>query len=415
MSSPSLSKKQSLFGFAFILCFSFILGLTELSIIAILPELATHFSVKLQSVSLLVSLFALSYAVFTPFFSIRLQHISIFKSFLILVAYFGSLFLLTHIALAFKIFPLFFFSRIALASVCGILLSLLLQSLKYLHLKRSNAWAMGLVFSGFSLASLLGMPFFQSLAGIQFLQTAFYIFTAFTLFTILGLIFSFKPLYFKIHENPSAFSPSSWKSLYQENLNFILSPKVFRAMLFSIFFPTSSYLIFTYLSPFFSEVLGFNKEFLSPYLFLFGLLTLFSSIFSSKISVLNKHTVTLKRLALLQSGLFVLLAISIQVQNIYLGLLCLTGVAVLIYLINVPLQEIFENESQVYFPQAQNLASSIYSLSFNLGIALGAFLSGFLYEQGFIQGLVLLASLFAFLAFLTMPKEHFSNSVPTVQ
>lgn len=398
-----LSKKQSLFGFAFVLCYAFILGLTELSVIAVLPELASHFTVKLQDIALVVSLFALSYAFFTPLFSVGLQNFSIYKNFIALSSLFLVLCILTNTSLSTEHFTLFFFVRVAIASLCGILLALLLQFLKYLELPCSSSLATALVFSGFALASLLGMPFFQQLAKINLLKEAFLLFSLFTLITSLGVLVCFFPLLKQTKKEKSSSTQEeklSFHVIYKENLNFIKSPIVWRGIIYSIFYPASAYVLFTYLSPLFTDVLHFSKDYLGGFLFLFGLLSFIASTLSSSISKLEKHIQTLQALALGLSTLFLVFLFALKVEWFWVALFCLSLLACFMSIINVPLQEIFEYESEENYPLAKNLASSIYSLSFNLGIALGAFLAGELYERGALSWLVLSAFALAFASFV---------------
>lgn len=403
MKTATLSPKQSLFGFALLLCIAFLLGTAELLPLAILTELAEHFQVPVTHISLMVSLFALCYALCTPLLSVALQKRQILQSFFLLLLAFFAFALLTYLSFLQKNFWPFFFSRLLTACLCGVLLAFCLQLLSFLQVPWKNSFSIALLFSGFSLSALLALPFFQKMANQQNLAGAFLVNVlciSFSALTLLGLFR--KQLFSATHVAAKSSTVLSWKEVGKENLAFLSNKTVQKHIFFSVTFPASCYMLYTYLSPLIKETLAFSSDFLSVYLIFFGFLSLLSGLLSSEIFPKKSNTEKLKILSLSFALLLFCLFVSFLFQQKYGAMFFLSFLGIYIYLINVPLQEIFEQESEKHFPLAKNLASSIYSLSFNLGIALGAFLAGLIYFSPWSVALSLFAALLCLASYASL-------------
>lgn len=68
---------------------AFILGFSEFIIVGILNDLAKQFTVSVANVGLLVTMFALIYAISTPFITLYIGRFNLFKVMLSLLANFG--------------------------------------------------------------------------------------------------------------------------------------------------------------------------------------------------------------------------------------------------------------------------------------------------------------------------------------
>lgn len=134
---------------------AFILGSSEFIIVGILNDLSREFSVSVSTVGYLVTIFALIYACSTPVINSLIGQRPLRKVLLILLGIFTVGNLLTALAPTYLILSI---SRIVVAIVSGAAISVAMAFGTHLAPLEKRAWLISWVYSGFSVASVFGVP-----------------------------------------------------------------------------------------------------------------------------------------------------------------------------------------------------------------------------------------------------------------
>ncbi|WP_232310847.1 MFS transporter [Pediococcus parvulus] len=134
---------------------TFTMGLSQFIIIGIINNLSTDFRVSIADIGALVTIFAIVYAAATPIINLSIGSIALHKVmlFFMLIFSFGNL--LTAIASNFNVLLM---SRIITALSSGPLMSTAVTFAAAIAPQRKRAWLISWVFSGFSIASVFGVP-----------------------------------------------------------------------------------------------------------------------------------------------------------------------------------------------------------------------------------------------------------------
>lgn len=334
---------------------AFVLGFSEFIIVGILNDLAKQFSVSVANVGLLVTMFALIYAISTPFITLYIGRFNLFKVMLSLLAIFVFGNLLTALASNYFILIL---SRIITALVSGVIISVALTFATFIAPLAKRAWLVSWIFSGFSIASVFGVPLGTWISTHFGWRQAFYLITM--LSTLTWLLFMLA-----LPKNVKQAKVGSLKT----QLVLLTDKRIWLGMLLPLFNLGGVYAFYTYLRPSLSQSLHFPTSWLTALLFIYGLMSLFSNQFSGVLaqnSGLNKMPLVF----LAQALLLGFLPIFFMNQWLGLGVIMLIGFSM--YLLNSPLQLHFLQVAEQDYPQALVLASSLNSIFANFGIALGS-------------------------------------------
>ena len=140
---------------ALLAALGFVLGTCEFVIVGILPEIAEGLGTSLAAVGKLVSVFAACYAVGTPVITAATGGVSRKK----LLAVLMGLFLLTNaVSLAAPNVTVLYATRVLAALVSGTLTAVAMLYAKEVTAPDQTARAISLVYGGFSVAAVLGVP-----------------------------------------------------------------------------------------------------------------------------------------------------------------------------------------------------------------------------------------------------------------
>lgn len=134
---------------------SFVLGTTEYVIVGVLKEIESYMKVSLAAAGMLVSGFAIAYAVGTPFAVAFLAKISRRSSILIGFAIVLALNLLTVFSTTFSSLMAI---RIVSAVACGLTISLSISIVSDAVNRERRGEAIAWILGGFSIANVLGVP-----------------------------------------------------------------------------------------------------------------------------------------------------------------------------------------------------------------------------------------------------------------
>ena len=337
---------------------SFILGFSEFIIIGILDDLAKEFSVSVATTGYLVTIFALVYAVSTPIITSTLKN-NLYHAMVVLALIFAFGNALTIFAPNYTVLVI---SRVIVAIVSGSLVSLSITFATVIAPMPKRAWLVSWIFSGFSVASVFGVPL-----GTWISTTFGWRFTFITI-TLLSII----TVFLIIKTLPHNLMQEKQGNVLQQFVIF-QDPRIY----LSVFIQTCSlagvYVFYTYLRPIFSKTLSFNPGIITLLLTIFGVMSLISNQASGRIAN-SKGLRSMPLLYLIE--FIVLITMPLWLQNTWLGTVDIMLVGILMYLVNSPLQLHIMGVAENDYPQSLVLASSINSIFSNLGISLGSAAGG---------------------------------------
>ena len=364
---------------------SFVLGTCEFIIVGILPEIAGGLNVSLAAVGKLVSVFAACYAVGTPVITAATGRIPRFRLLMGLMGAFLAVNLLSILA---PNVEMLYISRMLAALVSGPLTAVAMLFAKDVAAPGHTARAIAMVYTGFSVASVVGVPI-----GTAVCQALGWRWT-FAVILLMGvLLLPVLPRVLPRSSNPAA----AEKGSFFHQFAVLLDRRCSLCVLMILFNGTATYTVYTYLTPILTGVLGVAETAISPLLLVVGLCCLGSNAFSGW---LGEHG-GIRRLPAVfaaQTALFALMPLLLGRQ--WSGLAAVFMMAFLMYVLNTPSQMHAIDLAEREYPFASNLCASMLSVSYNFGIAIGSFVGSGIQEAWGLRGLGLPAAAFALAALL---------------
>lgn len=361
---------------------SFILGTSEFIVIGILPDISEDLNVSLSVAGTIVSIFALTYAVGTPIVTACTSNINRYKLLLLM----NIIFILGNfISAVTPSYSLLVISRILTAVVSGTIISLSMTFSSDVAIPENRGKVVAWIFSGFSIASIVGVPagtFLSHLLGWHFAFFAICIVSGFVTF-------------FLARSLPK--QCVSQKSNMMQQLLLIKDRNIQLGFLIPMFGAAATYVFYTYLTPIFETKLNIDQKYIGMLLLVFGICSIISNLFSGKIAA-SHGMKKLHLVFILQTILLVLLPISFSF--VPTGLADIFALGVVMYLMNSPVQIYFLDTATLYYPASVNLASSISPVAFNFGISLGSLTGSFVVAHVGFTYLGVFGAFFSFAAFL---------------
>ncbi|OIL65505.1 MFS transporter, partial [Oenococcus oeni] len=356
----------------------------------ILDNLAEQFQIGISQVGYLVTGFALVYAISTPLITLAIGKKSLYKALLILLSIFIVGNLLTAVANSYIILAV---SRLITATSSGACIAVALAFANFIAPIKKRGWLVSWVFSGFSIASVFGVPFGTWISKNYGWRYSFY---AIILVSIIILFFSILLLLKNIHQQAS--------KNFKEQLRIFGDRRIQIGMFLPMFNLAGIYVFYTYLQPILSHILLVKENFLTLTLFLYGLMALISNQLSGKIS----SSSGLKKMPEIYIGQFLLLVLFPFLAVVpFIGMVVVMLLGVSMYLLNSPIQIFFLTVAEADYPQSLILASSLNSIFANFGIALGSATGGIVTEYFSLNKIAPIGSLYVLIALvLTLILER---------
>lgn len=342
----------------------FVLGTCEFVIVGILPDIAADLGVSLSAVGRLVSVFAGCYAVGTPVITAATGRVPRFRLLLVLLALFLAVNAMSMLAPGAAVLYL---SRVLAALVSGPLTAVAMLFARDVAAPGRTARAISMVYAGFSVASVVGVPL-----GTAVCQRLGWRWT-FGVILAMGTLLA--PVLFRLLPRPAA-APAQEGFLRQFAV--LRDRRCWLCVVMIVCSGAGTYIVYTYLTPVLTQVLGVGAAAVSPLLLVVGVCCLGSNLLSGW---LGEHG-GIRRLPAVfaaQTALFALMPLLLK--NLWTGLGAVLAMALLMYVLNTPAQvhalELAERE----YPFAATLCASVLSVSYNLGIAVGSFVGSGVQEQ----------------------------------
>ncbi|WP_214884375.1 MULTISPECIES: MFS transporter [unclassified Exiguobacterium] len=356
---------------------TFVLGTSEFVIVGILPDIASGLSISIATAGSLVSAFAISFAVGTPIMMSLTSHLPKRKLMLGLTILFTILNLLSSLA---PLYEWLLVLRMLTAVVTGVLISLAMLVASESVPPAKRGVAVSFIFGGFTMANVFGVPigtFIGQQAGWE---------STFLLTTTLGAV-AWIAIYRVL---PNQLSQE--KASLREQMALLTNPRILIAFLIPAFGFGATYVVYTYLVPILKDVLGVPVAWVSPILFAYGFISIFSNIAAGKIASHNPIG-RLRFVFLVQA--FVLAALFVTTSNVTLGLLNIALMSFMAILLTTSTQIYLIDLAEKFNPNAKGLASSLMPVASNVGIGLGSALGGVVYATSPIMTLALVGGLVA--------------------
>ena len=341
---------------------SFMLGMSEFIMVGILPDIAADLKISEVTVGNLVSLFAFVYAPVTPLGSALSARFPRFATHLTLIGIFLAGNLLCAFAPNYAVLVV---ARIMIALVSGTLVAVAMTYVPDVTTDRFRTKFIAWVFSGFSIASVVGVPVGTWVANTFVWRWAFHMINVLTIMLIVGMVVALPR---NSHIVKIGFLPQ---------FRLFFDRRIQLGVLTVVFGAAASYVFYTYLTPIMRDEVHVPEQYLSVGLVIFGAACLWSNLYGGKLADRGRGVEPLTHIRPIYCAHAVLMA-SLVVAHwvpVY-GALLLVVLGMFMYLQNSASQVLYMDVASQSHPGSLNLAASLNSMSFNIGIALGSAVGG---------------------------------------
>ena len=310
----------------------------------------------------LVSLFAFVYAPVTPLGSALSARFPRFATHMTLI----GVFLAGNLLCAFAPnYAVLMAGRILIALVSGTLVAIAMTYAPDVTTDTFRTKFIAWVFSGFSIASVVGVPVGTWVANAFGWRWAFHLVNALTVVLIIGMV---AVLPRNSHAAKIGFL-SQFRLFFDRRIQLGVLDVVCGA--------AASYVFYTYLTPIMRDEVHVPEQYLSVGLVIFGAACLWSNLYGGKLADRGRGVEPLTHIRPIYCAHAVLMA-SLVVAHwvpVY-GALLLVVLGMFMYLQNSASQVLYMDVASQSHPGSLNLAASLNSMSFNIGIAIGSAVGG---------------------------------------
>lgn len=341
---------------------AFAIGTTEFVIMGILPDVARDLGVSLPAAGWLVSGYALGVAFGAP----------------LMAALTGGLKRKTALQLLMLLFIVGNIGSALADSYSGVLISRIVTSFTHgaffgigavvaagLVPPERRASAVALMFSGLTLANVIGVPI-GTIIGQEFGWRA-----TFVGVTLLGVIAQLA-LWWLL---PAQLQADAERVSMRREMVVLRNPLVLIALATTVLGFGGVFAVFTYITPLLQEISGFSDKAVAGILLLFGVGLTVGNLWGGRLA--DTHPLRALRLELAALAIImVVFSFVLSIQWLTILTIFIWGVAAFATVPALQMQIVAKAEA------APNLASTLNIGAFNIGNALGAWLGGLMLIQG---------------------------------
>jgi DHA1 family inner membrane transport protein len=341
---------------------AFGIGTSEFIIMGLLPDLAHSFRVSIPKTGILVSGYALSVTLGSPLVALALSRMDRKRALLILMGMFLAGNALCALA---PTFLLLLCARILTALCHGAFFGIGSIVASHLVPRSERAQAIALMFSGLTLANVLGVPAGTALGqafGWGFARFAFWALVPIGLVAGLGLL----------RLVPS--QPAEKLHLKHE-FHAVLRPQVQLVLALSTLSSVSLFCVFTYIAPILEQVTHLSPGAVTRVLVVFGVGITLGNLLGGRLADWKQMPVLIGGIVLL---IVIFLAMPLLEPTVVPAVVMVFVWGCIHFAAGAPLQARIVDQAQ----GAPNLASTLNQGAFNLGNALGASLGGIMLTEG---------------------------------
>jgi len=339
---------------------SFGIGTTEFVIMGLLPDVATDLGVSIPDAGLLVTGYALGVTFGAPFLAIATAKMDRRHALLMLMAIFIFGNFLCAMA---PDYWLLMAARVVTAFCHGAFFGLGAVVAANLVAPHKRVQAIALMFSGLTLANVLGVPFGTALGQELGWRSTFW--------AVVGIgVFAAVALYFCLPRKIAA----SGGSLIAE-ARALAKTQVIFAMAISVLASASMFSVFTYITPMLQNITGISARQVTYVLLLFGAGLTIGNYIGGRLGDWRLMPAIIATFVLL---IAILAVFAETITNVIPAVATVFVWGVVSFALVSPLQMRVVNEAT----EAPNLASTLNQGAFNLGNASGAWFGGIAITQG---------------------------------
>lgn len=343
---------------------SFAIGLAEFIIVGVLPTIAQEFNTSISTTGKLVGFYALALAVGTPILILCLSHLNRKIVLLSLVA----LFIVGNLISVLATNYLFLLAgRMITAVAHGSFFALGASIATHLVAKEQAGRAIATMFSGLTLAMVLGVPIGSLIGNLWGWRIPLY---AVIVFAIIGFIFTLK-------EIPNISLSEKFNLRLQ--LSTLAQPCILLMLALTVFSFGASFTTFTFINPVLVQITGFTQETASLLLIVFGFATFLGNHAGGHLTVKIGWQKSLLWFCCVLFITFAALYVCMTSKIFMIGLIFIWGI--LAFGLSPVLQAGVLSIAQRYRPRSIDFASALNISAFNLGITLGEILGSFMISQ----------------------------------
>ena len=341
---------------------SFMLGMSEFIVVGILPDIAAGLKVSEVTVGNLVSLFAFVYAPVTPLGSALSARFPRFATHLTL----AGVFLIGNVLCAFAPnYGVLVVARILIALVSGTLVAIAMTYAPDVTTEQYRTKFIAWVFSGFSIASVVGVPVGTWVANTFGWRWTFHLVNVLTVVLIVLMVM--------VLPRNSRFV----KIGFLPQFRLFFDRRIQLGVLAVVFGAAATYVFYTYLTPIMRDEVHVPEQYLSVGLVIFGAACLWSNRYGGKLADRGRGVEPLTHIRPIYCAHAVLMASLIVTHWVPVyGALLLVVLGMFMYLQNSASQVLYMDVASQSHPGSLNLAASLNSMSFNIGIAVGSAVGG---------------------------------------
>lgn len=362
---------------------------TEFGVVGILPTISRQFGVSIDTAGWLLSAFAITVAVSSPFITSFTSKINR-KLLLCLVM---SIFVISNLISAFSTnFTILMIARILPAILHPLFWNISIA----IAFKEKGAKGVSTVMLGLSLATVLGIPMTTYAADLfHDWKASFFLSSAISLIAFMGLLLFIPSI------------PAEKEKSEQSQLNILKNPLLWINLISTIGTLAAMFSSYTYLTAYLEEITRMDGAQISVMLLLFGGMGTLGNWLMG---------IALNRNVKLTTRLFLLLLITVQILAYILGGAFIPMVIIVSFwgMIHTGGFLVSNIRTTQNIPHhALEFVNSLLTSSFNIGISLGAFLGGIVSSYYGVQhilsvSVLLLIATFV-LSFFSFPKSIAAN------
>ena len=360
----------------------FALGACEYVVVVILPDIAEGLDASLGAVGKLVGVFAAGYAIGTPIVTAATGRVPRFRLLMTLLTLFIIVNAVSMLAPGLWVLYL---SRALAAVLTGTLTAVAFLFVQEVAPPEHTAKAISMVYTGMSLATVVGNPLNKTLSSMFGWRAPF----AVILLAAVILV----PVLTRVL--PHSTGVAEEQTGFFRQFTVLRDKRYSLCVLMTIFCYAATYVVYTYLTPILTDVLEVGDAFVSSLLMAVGFCCMGSNLLAGWIG--SRGDVERTPIVLVgQTALF--LAMPLLLGNRWAGMAAVFVMCLLMYVLSTPVQFHASTLAAKEYPFAANLCASTLSVAANIGIAVGSFAGSELQELVGMRQLGLWAAGFALLA-----------------
>jgi len=337
---------------------AFAIGMTEFVVVGMLPIIANSFSISITLAGLLVTGYALSVTASAPFITAITMKFSRKPLMLALILLFIIGNLLAALAPTYSMLLL---GRILSGIAHGVFFAISVKIAMQLVPEDKQASAIALMFSGLTVALVMGVPFGTFLANYLSWRSSFFV------IVLLGICSFFAILYW-IPSKLTWSVPSSYKNQFA----FLNHKAMLFAYLLTIVSFGAPFITYTFITAILEQVTGFTPNIVSLILVLYGISVAIGNILGGRFSDRYGPLPTI-RINIILLALILFIFWIAQYDKLF-SIITIAIWGALAFAVVPSLQFLVMKMVTHYGIEAEEVASGVNIAAFNLGIAGGSFL-----------------------------------------